>query len=296
MEGAARISPSRELGYAEYGDLDGQPLLWLHGTPGGRRQVPIGIHAAGREHGFRVIAVERPGTGRSTDHRHRRIRDFGTDLGHFADAMGLDTFAVVGLSGGGPYTLAAAHENPDRVPAVAILGGLAPTTGPEAVFSFHGLTRLAQPVLEGLRRTVVPAMNFGLSAARPVADPVYRLYVKVNGRADTEVMVDPAVRDMFLDDLLGAEAIRAPFHDLALFGRYWGFRIGDIATPVLVWHGDADHIVPYPQGVHIVGLLPRAYLYTVPDLGHFAGYTQADTVLGELRRIIRGEHHVVSEK
>jgi pimeloyl-ACP methyl ester carboxylesterase len=167
-----------------------------------------------------------------------------------------------------------------------VLGGLAPTVGDDAQFSYHQLTRLAQPVLELARRTVLPAMNFGLAAFERIADPAYHLYVRVNGGADSEVMVDPDVKSMFLNDLLGAEAIRAPIHDLALFGRHWGFELADIKVPVFIWHGDADHVVPYGQGQHLARTIGSASLTTVPDLGHFAGFTQAEVVLDALRSSI----------
>ena len=293
-ESVVDISKGRSLAYAEYGDVDGDVIFWLHGTPGGRRQIPPGIHRAGKKHRFRVLAVERPGTGRSSDHRYARLVEFGADMGMFADRLGIDSFGVVGLSGGGPYTLAVAHEHPDRVVAAGVLGGLAPTVGAESQFSYHVLTRLAQPLLEAARRTVVPMMDFGLAAFEAVADPAYHLYVKVNGGADADVMVEPEVKAMFLADILGAEAIRSPIHDLALFGRHWGFRIANVKAPVLIWHGDADHIVPYSQGEHLARLLPTSSLTTVPDLGHFAGFTQADEVLGGLRQVFDGVHPEVS--
>lgn len=282
-EGVAEIGAGRQLGYAEYGDPEGDTVLWLHGTPGARRQIPPRIHDAAKQNSFRVVTVERPGTGRSSDHRYARIVDFAADVERFVDQRGVDRFGVVGLSGGGPYTLGVAHEMPDRVFAAGVLGGLAPTVGDDAQFSYHQLTRLAQPVLEAVRRTVLPAMNFGLSALERIADPAYHLYVRVNGGADSEVMVDPAVKSMFLNDLLGAEAIRAPIHDLALFGRHWGFELGNISVPVFIWHGDADHVVPFPQGEHLARTIGSASLTTVPDLGHFAGFTQAEVVLDRLR-------------
>ena len=66
------------------------------------------------------------------------------------------------------------------------------------------------------------------------------------------------------------------------------------AEPVSLWHGDADHIVPYSQGEHLARLLPASSLTTVPDLGHFAGFTQADEVLGGLRQVFDGVHPEVS--
>src|SRR5262245_34579931 len=99
-EGTVAVAPDRCLGFAEFGDPEGRPVIWLHGTPGARRQIPPDAPAAARARGFRIIAVERPGTGLSTRHRYRSFRDFAADLARFAEAQGLGAFAVVGLSGG----------------------------------------------------------------------------------------------------------------------------------------------------------------------------------------------------
>lgn len=128
-EGTVTVSDGRRLGWAAYGDPDGDPVLWFHGTPGGRYQVPVGVNPTGRSTGLRVITLERPGTGNSTNYAYRSLKQFARDVNAAADQLGLDKFAVAGLSGGGPYTLAVAHELPDRVVTSAVLGGLAPSIG-----------------------------------------------------------------------------------------------------------------------------------------------------------------------
>jgi pimeloyl-ACP methyl ester carboxylesterase len=50
-----------------------------------------------------------------------------------ADTLGIDKMAVIGLSGGGPYTLGCAAAMPDRIVAVGVLGGVSPTVGADAI-------------------------------------------------------------------------------------------------------------------------------------------------------------------
>ena len=106
------------------GDPDGFPVLWFHGTPGGRLQVPPDAPASALARGLRLFGVERPGTGYSTEHRYGEVREFAADIRALADSLGLAKFAVAGLSGGGPYTLACAHDLPDRVVALDLVSGL----------------------------------------------------------------------------------------------------------------------------------------------------------------------------
>ncbi len=112
----------RHLSTQTYGDPDGKPVFLLHGTPGSR----LGPHPRGtvlHRLGVRLIAFDRPGYGDSDRFQGRRVADAATDVLAIADAFGLDKFAVVGRSGGGPHALACAALLPDRLTKVAVLVG-----------------------------------------------------------------------------------------------------------------------------------------------------------------------------
>ena len=53
--------------------------------------------------GIRIIAPDRPGLGLSTRLPGRQIADWPNDVRELADALGIARFAVIGISGGGPY-------------------------------------------------------------------------------------------------------------------------------------------------------------------------------------------------
>ena len=295
-EGTVKLPDGRRLGWASYGDPDGDPVLWFHGTPGGRYQVPVGVNPTGRSNGLRVITVERPGTGNSTNHGYRSLKGFAADIDAAADRLGLDRFAVAGLSGGGPYTLAVAHELPDRVVTSAVLGGLAPSIGRGAVFSYTQLTTVAQALLSPLRRTVGAMLSVGLEGVAEYSPAVYTAYAKFNGRADLEVMMSPDVMAMFLHDITQTGPLRAPFHDLTLFGRPWGFDPGNIEGPVLIWHGDADHIVPLVHGRRLAKSVPNSRLMLMPGKGHFGGFSEVTDVLETIRGVWDGADQVTGHQ
>lgn len=287
--GQSEVGDGRVLGWAEFGHPDGDPLLWFHGTPGARRQVPPSIHEAALQRGFRVITVERPGTGVSTDHRYERIADFAPDVEELTVDLGLDRVGVVGLSGGGPYTLGVARHMPDRVVVATLLGGLGPTRGSDAVWSYTRALRFVAPAFEVLRRPVGSVAAYLIDMLDPVADPVFSAYVALLGFADKPVLRDPQFRAMFLQDLIGAREIRSVAHDMALFSRHWGFELSEVTTPVIVWQGLADTIVPPSHGHHQAARLPRGELRVRPGEGHFAGFADVTTVLDRLREVWAGE-------
>lgn len=295
-EGTVELPDGRRLGWAAFGDPDGDPVLWFHGTPGGRYQVPVGVNLTGRANGLRVITLERPGTGNSTNHAHRSLRHSAADIEAAADGLGLDRFAVAGLSGGGPYTLAVAHEMPDRVVTSAVLGGLAPSVGRGAVFSYAQMTTVGQALLTPLRRAMGTLMRFGLDGIAPYGRAGYTAYAKVNGRADFEVMMRPDVMAMFLHDITQTGPLRAPFHDLTLFGRPWGFDPGNIEGQVLIWHGDADHIVPLVHGRRLAKSVPNSRLMLMPGKGHFGGFSEVTDVLRTIRGVWDGTDQVTGHQ
>src|SRR5919202_4018235 len=132
-----RLRDGRMLGYAEQGDPDGAPVLVFHGLPGSR----FSRHPDGRiaeRLRVRLFTFDRPGIGLSSPQPRRRILDWPRDVAEFADARGLDRFAVVGWSGGAPYALATAHELPERVTRVGLVAPVVPLTGPAVA---RGLSR-----------------------------------------------------------------------------------------------------------------------------------------------------------
>jgi pimeloyl-ACP methyl ester carboxylesterase len=287
LEGTVALVDGRRVGYAEYGPPAGRPVLWFHGSPGARRQVPPVARIAADERNVRLIAVERPGVGASTPYVHRAIVDYADDIEDFTARLGIDRFGIVALSGGGPYALACAYRLADRVAAVAVLGGVAPTSGPDAPEG--GVVRLTAQ-FQFLLNTFRQPLAFGLwgftRAMKPLASPAFDVYMRLSPEGDQRVFARPEMKAMFIDDLVGGSARRfsAFVYDLVLFGRPWGFSPRDIKVPVRFWHGDADHIVPLAHGEHLARLVPGATLTVRPGESHLGSLDAAeeilDTVLG----------------
>ncbi len=280
-ESLVTLPGGRALGYAEYGDPAGRPVLWFHGTPGARKQIPPDGPELASARGIRLIGVERPGTGFSTTYTYGKVLDWAADLEAFADGLGLGRFAVVGLSGGGPYVLAAAHALPDRVTAAAVLGGIGPTRGAEAAPGYTRLLPLIEPMLSFLRVPLGEVLTHLVRPIRSFASEGFDLYTRVAPPSDRPVMAIPEMKGMFLYDLTTAVegGLRAPVSDLVVFGREWGFSLRDIHVPTRFWHGDADGIVPLSHGEYQAALVPHADLVICPGGGHFAGFILGEQVM-----------------
>jgi pimeloyl-ACP methyl ester carboxylesterase len=272
----------RRLSFAEFGRPNGRPVFWLHGTPGARRQIPEAARIAAVELDVRLIGVDRPGVGSSTPHLYEQVLDFADDLAVLADALGVVDFSMIGLSGGGPYVLACAAALPKRVRSVGVLGGVAPSQGPDAPRG--GIVSLAgrfHPVLEALRLPLSLSLAGFVWSVRPAATPALHVYARLSPEPDRRMLARPEFRAMFLDDLMnGSRAgLRAPVDDVLLFGKSWGFSPRDLNVPVHWWHGDVDHLIPFEHGRHMAKLIPGAQLHVVHGESHLGTLAEAEDIL-----------------
>jgi pimeloyl-ACP methyl ester carboxylesterase len=285
LEGTVAVRDGRRLGFASFGHPHGRPIIWMHGTPGARRQIPLVAREVADRDGLRIIGIDRPGIGSSTPHVYPDVLDWTQDLELFVDALGIDRFEVIGLSGGGPYTLAAGAALSHRVDRVAVIGGVAPVVGPDAVGGgVVGVVRHAAPVVRRARVPLGLALTAMLRLSRPVAGPVLDLYRLAQPDGDKRLLGRPEFKAMFLDDLLNGSRrqVSAPLFDLLMFSRDWGFRLEDVRVPVMWWHGADDHIIPLAHGQHCVLRLPDASLHVMDGESHLGGLGLVEQILAGL--------------
>ena len=94
------LPDGRNLVYLIVGE--GKPALYFHGLPGSRLDVLLQKGFSSKH--LQMIGVDRPGFGLSTFAPNRRVSDFAADIGFLANHLGIDKFALLGVSGGGVIT------------------------------------------------------------------------------------------------------------------------------------------------------------------------------------------------
>jgi pimeloyl-ACP methyl ester carboxylesterase len=259
------LRDGRRLGYAQWGDPSGQPLLYCHGWPSSRAEGRLADQAA-KASGVQVIAPDRPGMGLSDFQPRRAFVDWPDDVSQLAAVLGLDRFAVLGISGGSPYAAVCAWKLPQRLTGVGIVSGIGPFDVAGATTGMSRQNRLLFRVVGRL-----PVLPGALMAATAV--PATRRPDRVLDRAAVAAVDRAAwqqVREVFSASL--AEAFRGggrgPAWELRLYARPWGFRLADIQLPVHLWHGEQDANAPVAMGRHLAVAIPDCRASFYPGEGH----------------------------
>ena len=261
-----------QVGYAEAGDPAGPPVIYLHGSPSSRLEIGLpGIREAADDLGLRVLAADRPGIGLSPFRRYS-IADYPRLVRSFVDALGLDRFAVVGVSGGGKYACACAWALPDRVTRVALVSSTCSFDLPGA----HATWSAEDGRLYGAAdRAPWLVRLFFAKVARDVGrnpDALFSVVQRSVGAADNEVLVPREFREALARDMGQAfrQGGRGPAHDLTLEARPWGVPLERIEVPVELWHGEDDRVVSPDQARILARILPLVTEHYVPGEGHFS--------------------------
>ena len=266
----------RGLAFAEWGDPDGFPVLCLHGTPGSRlsRHHDDGVYAAT---GARVVTYDRPGYGGSDRHRGRDVVDCVEDVAALAEALGIERFAVIGYSGGGPHALAVAARLPGRVTRAACDVGVAPYDA-EGLDWFEGMDPLnVQEFGWALEGEEVYSREIEREARelleRVAVDPGNVLGDFEIPDADRAELARPEVHDVIRESM--AEAFRNGVwgwvDDGLCFARPWGFEVSEIRVPTRVVYGASDVLVPAAHGEWLARHVPEAEVLVNETQGHVAG-------------------------
>ena len=267
----------RTLRVVSDGDPSGLPVLVHYGTPMDGTFYEAHVEDA-RRRGIRLLSYDRPGYGGSTPDAGRSVADCVPDVEAIADALGLERLGVWGVSGGGPHALACGALLGGRVVAIGVLGSVAPADAEELDwFAGMGEDNLDEfgAALQG-RDALEQYLAENLAERLPgdsvhLRDELQTLLTPIDAAALTgefAEFLDASMRgalvtgvDGWLDD------------DLA-FAKPWGFEVGDVAVPVVLWHGDEDRFVPPAHGRWLAERLANVDAHLSAEDGHLTLITR----------------------
>jgi pimeloyl-ACP methyl ester carboxylesterase len=251
------LPDGRKLAYAEFGKPDGYPLLYCHASPSSRLEPLFLGDDIVSQLGLRVICPDRPGMG--------------------AEALRLDQFSVLVVSGGGGYAAVCAAKIPERLCKVVIASG-AWRIDSEALKSIGfpmnlmWLVTIRAPFLLPFVLKVMTKMM----SQTPKSDPeqASALPNKKLPAADRAVMAEPgriAINQRILSEVM-RQGVKGPAWDYRLCVREWDFDLAEIQIPLTLIHGEQDRNYPLALAQRVANSLPRSQLLIYPREGHISTY------------------------
>jgi non-heme chloroperoxidase len=258
-----------EIYYKDWGS--GQPLVFSHGWPLSADDWDAQLMFF-LDHGFRVIAADRRGHGRSTQ------TDSGHDMDHYADDLlavteHLDVTDAVHIghsTGGGEVTRYIARHGESRVAKAVLISSVPPLM----------VQTEANP--EGLPKSVFDGFQVQTATRRSefyrelASGPFYGF-----NRPDRELS-EAIVENWWRQGMMGGA--KAHYDGIVAFSQTdFTEDLKKISVPVLVMHGDDDQIVPYADsGPKSAALVQNGTLKTYKGFPHGMPTTEAETINADL--------------
>jgi pimeloyl-ACP methyl ester carboxylesterase len=233
--------------------------LYFHGGADSRLEARLLAEQAANT-GVRLIGIDRPGMGLSQFKEGRRLLDWPDDVVELAEHLHIDRFAVVGVSGGGPYALACAYKIPNRLTSCGVIAGEWHHDGWSTRFS-QWRPWLVMPILRRYFRDTEHASASLLRFTQKWPEP------------DRKCLALPDIRGILAASIVAAfcQGARGTAYDGMLVQRLWGIGLEDIDFPALyLWHGELDPDVPVVMGRVVAEKLRACNATFYPDEGHIS--------------------------
>jgi pimeloyl-ACP methyl ester carboxylesterase len=262
------------VAFQEYGDPVGTPVIFCHGWPSSRTMAQLADEPA-RSLGIRIISPDRPGISGSSMQIDRKLSDWPRVVEQLANDLEIGQFRILAISGGAPYAYAAGIAMPEKVRAIAVIGGVIPFA---ELKDFKGLLPLYrwmlafyrnQPRL--LRQLFFLARPF-LSFRAPIRVRPLLLKILLMRPCDEASLRDDAAFEAIFESQRRAwrGSVEGVLVDAQIYAQPWGFAIEDVQVPVRLWHGMEDRAFAVGLAEEIASRFPNCKARFIRNEGHYS--------------------------
>ncbi len=282
-----------ELDVTLGGPAGAPAIFFLHGFPESARTWRYQLADLSADH--RVIAPDQRGFAGSSkpegQANYTHDKPVG-DLLALADALGIETFTLVGHDWGGAIAWAAALAHPDRVTRLAIVNAPHPFVFQKSMFDDLEQRRASQYI----RAFRSPGME------TYIAGDLDNFYDKTFGHSGL-ALAPPDEKPLYLGEWSQPGAIVAMlnwYRAAALIvpamdetperPAFLDGAFPVLKTPTLVVWGMKDTALTPSQLVGLDDLVADLTLVKVDDAGHFITWEKPEAVTGALRRWLAAHH------
>lgn len=263
------LHDGRTLGFAEYGDPNGYPVFYFHGTVGSRL-LAADFHDAAQTKHCRFFGVDRPGMGLSSINKKHSLLSFANDIQELADHLNINQFSIIAHSGGAPFAMACAYAIPKRISNVAIVSGMAPTLMSQANEGLNCGMRIIHVLVRN-----IPGMAWLLMQVHRsmLSKPDrFKRTLQQLPEPDRIILENPAQWSSMITALTEAfrQGVAGPAREFKLLLSEWGFDLSKITCPVTIWYGQQDRQAPISHAKIYERLLPNSKLKLSNEEAHLS--------------------------
>lgn len=271
MDCTLQLSDGRNLAYTRYGDPEGSPAFFFHGWPVARVHARP-MHDAAMHLRLKLVALDRPGLGLSCDQPERTLLQWADDVVEVADRLGWSCFHVFGASAGGAYALAVAHQIPERLLSVQVIGGVPPLSKVP-----HDLLWWVYRILIYLRREAPGILGWVLRAGSEasrldIRQSPARWALRLFGQKDRHALAELGQYEIYAQGmrLTFSQGVTRGIQDADLILNDWGFDLAEIQATVRFWHGQQDRNIHWTYALHMANSIPSSSTHWFEDEGHYS--------------------------
>jgi pimeloyl-ACP methyl ester carboxylesterase len=262
------------VAFEEYGEPTGAPVIFCHGWPSSHTMAQLADEPA-RSLGIRIISPDRPGISGSSMQRDRTLSDWPGLLERLVDHLDIGEFRMLAISGGAPYAYATAVAMPQRIPAIAIIGGAIPFA---ELQDLKGLLPLYRWML-GFYRNRPKLLRSFFYLARPFLSlrapirlrPLLLKMLLLRSCDAASLRNDAAFEAIFESQRRAwrgsAEGVMA---DAQIYAQPWGFAAENVRVPVRLWHGKEDRAFAVRLAQAFANRLPNCKARFIENEGHYS--------------------------
>ena len=273
------LKDGRNLGYAEYGNENGKPIIYCHGSQSSRLEMHYDTSFAIKNN-LRIITIDRPGHGISDFNLEGSILSFANDANQLVEHLKIEKFSVVGMSAGSPFALGIAYSFPEKIEAVNIISGFAPFDSSSKQF----LSKEIKTMLNLAKSfPFLLKIMLKIQAKQLKKNPQKALigFLKIMDESDQIVLKDERVmqviQSMFVEAFRNGS--KGVAHEISkILVRKWGFKLNEINVPVTFWQGKQDNNVPYQWAELMSNEINNSELKLFPDEGHLIIFNHAEEI------------------
>ena len=268
------LRDGRKLAYSTYGDANGESIIFFHGYTSSRLEGFL-LDIEAKEYGVQIISPDRPGVGLSDYQPYRKITNWVEDTKEMIEQLKLEHVRIIGMSAGGIYALACAHEIPDMIDSIVLIAPLGAVD-----FQTKGMRDMHKLAFKLANLSpVIFRWGYWFTRSRFFnVDNLARAYcfrrTSFLSNADLEFFTNPYYAYHTVNSQIEAckYGFKGLIQEAQMLGKPWDFRIEDIelTKPIYIWQGKEDCVVPYESSIELNQRLKNSYLHLYPEEGHYS--------------------------